>query len=339
MNDDKQTERTERARAALAAGQIKVTPQGEASWSVVNGDSTPYTVTRDTCTCKDFENSGKYGLRCKHIEAVRIIFPTSQGEKMETSTATGWVKLYHPAGTQVTLPIPLDTPITAVVAKFALDSVSALLEAGFLVEAPGLDDGEQKQEVVSVARRASKDATPIVAFYLAHPKTLKKFLHAYLNTPEEVQAFETATGLKLEAIPLWPGERDIDKDHRDAGKYIVPLPRPVNVVWATNPKWQQWSAEGGKAAGAIEPHKRILVRYDASAPKQTAPLNPAAAPVHQPTVGDLYNESPAPIVRMFGDGTHVPESAFVAFDAFQKARKAVPASVTALREWFKAAAA
>ncbi len=125
------------------------------------------------------------------------------------SPITGWTRLYHPAGVQVTIPIPLEKPISAETAQSALTSVSSLLDAGWLVDAPGLEEGEQKQEVVSVSRRESKDNTPIIAFYLAHPKTVKKFLHHYLNSQEDVLAFEAATGLRLAAIPLWPGERDI----------------------------------------------------------------------------------------------------------------------------------
>jgi hypothetical protein len=185
-----QTERMERAIAALAAGEYKVTALEPGAWSVINGDNVPYRVTHQTCECKDFENIGKHGIRCKHICAIHILFPQApekttpaQGAKqaMEQtlSPITGWTRLYHPAGVQVTIPIPLEKPISPETAQSALTSVSSLLDAGWLVDAPGLEEGEQKQEVVSVSRRESKDNTPIVAFYLAHPKTLKKFLHAY----------------------------------------------------------------------------------------------------------------------------------------------------------------
>ena len=153
---------------------------------------------------------------------------------METIN-NGWVKLFTPAGAHVTLAVPMDGSVLPFdAAAAALKSVENLLAAGWLVDAPGLEEGEQKQEVVAVSRREGKDGTPIVAFYLAHPKTVKKFLHSYLNNDDDVRAFEAATGLRLNAIPLWPGERDIDKDHREAGKYIVPLPRPVNLVWEIN---------------------------------------------------------------------------------------------------------
>jgi hypothetical protein len=195
-----------------------------------------------------------------------------------------------------------------------------LLDAGWLVDAPGLEDGEQKQEVVSVSHREGKDGTPIVAFYLAHPKTLKKFLHTYLNQAEDVQSFEAATGLRLDSIPTWPGERDIDKDNKEAHKYIVQLPRPIHIVWAINPKWQQWSVEGGKATGAIEPHKRILVRYDVA--------QPASA-----------KQSTGMLPRAYLDGALVNGDANeqAAYDAFIKNSSGTkPASKESLKTWVSA---
>jgi len=318
-----QSERTERAITALAAGEYKVTPLEPGAWSVVNGDKVPYRVTHNTCECMDFQNTSKLGIRCKHIEAIHILFPQIPGGKqaMEhpNNPITGWTRLYHPAGVQVTIPIPLDNPVSTDAAQCALTSVNALLDAGWLVDAPGLEEGEQKQEVVSVSRRESKDGTPIVAFYLAHPRTLKKFLHAYLNHEEEVQTFENATGIRLGSIPLWPGERDIDKDHKEAGKYIVQLPRPIHIVWATNPKWQQWSAEGGKASGVIEPHKRILVRYDAAQPAAPKPATGALSRAYQD--GALVN----------GDANEQ-----AAYDAFVKNSGAKPASKESLKTWVSA---
>ncbi len=318
----RQDERMERAIAALAAGEYKISALEPGVWSVTNRDKIPYRVTHETCECKDFEYNGKNGIRCKHICAIHILFPlfpkgAKQAMEQTLSPITGWTRLYHPAGVQVTIPIPLEKPISPEIAQSALTSVSNLLDAGWLVDAPGLEEGEQKQEVVAVSRRESKDSTPIVAFYLAHPKMLKKFLHSYLNTQEDVQAFEAATGLQLNSIPLWPGERDIDKDHREAGKYIIPLPQPLHIVWAINPKWQQWNAEGGKAAGVVEPHKRILVRYDV-----------AQAPSPKPS-------GTGPLIRKYANGTLVNSNAEqAAYDAFVKQHNGTkPESKESLKTW------
>lgn len=244
---------------------------------------------------------------------------------MDTNDTTGWVKLFHPNGPQVTLPVPMLTRLSAEQAVDMLASVSAYLSAGFLVSAPGLEDGEQKQEVVSVSRREGKDSVPIVAFYLAHPKVLKKFLHAYLNNPEDIQAFEAATGMRLADIPLWEGERDIDKDNKNAARYIIPLARPISLVYEVGEKWKRWSAEGGKSTGEIEPHKLLLVRYDAGT--SVAKATPSA-PAHAETEGG------APIIRKYADGSDANPAAYTIYDAYLTQRKAAPLSAEGLKAWY-----
>jgi predicted nucleic acid-binding Zn finger protein len=342
MDTRTQDERYERARAALASGEYKITPAGEGAWSVVNGDNVPYSVTHEACTCKDYQNNTHKGVKCKHICAIRILFTTGgqfhMNDNDTTTTPNGWTRLYHPSGAQVTL------PITYGVAGLMFAQVDAYITAGFQVDAPGLEEGEQKQEVVSVSRREASDGTPIVAFYLAHPKTVKKFLHAYLNRPEDIAAFEAATGLKLDAIPTWPGERDIDKDHKDAGKYIVQLPRPINLVWEVNPKWLTWSAEGGKSTGAIEPHKRILSRYDSATKPATSPLSQTETP-SQPAASAPPDDpipAPAPAAlpeRKYEDNTLCKDDPAerTAFDAYLKAIGKPPKSLESLRTWYRVA--
>jgi hypothetical protein len=73
--DPAQQERTERACAAIRAGQFQITRAGSLQWTVQNGDRRPYVVSLHTgawaCTCPDFDQRGP-DLRCKHIEGVRL---------------------------------------------------------------------------------------------------------------------------------------------------------------------------------------------------------------------------------------------------------------------------
>ncbi len=71
-----QEERTQRAQFGLKQRTITVEPDGD-GWKVCNGDGGTYRAWRDAaewrCTCLDFENTcARYGIRCKHIEAVRM---------------------------------------------------------------------------------------------------------------------------------------------------------------------------------------------------------------------------------------------------------------------------
>ena len=317
-----QQERTERARAGLAKGEFKFS-SADSGWQVVNGDGKQYAVSLTTCTCPDFTDRGSsLGMRCKHIEAARILFSNSpQGGSMEgnTTQVTGWIKLYHPSGAQVSLPVPLLARLTAQQAMDVLGSVSEYINVGFLVNAPGLEDGELVEEVNAVARREAKDETQIIDFYSSNTKLLKKFMHVYLNAEQDVSAFEEATGLKVAALPAYDGALAIARDDNKARKYIVNLPRSIRLVWKLSPKWEEWKATGGEGN---EPHKRMLMRYEAGLPA------PASSLV----------STTLAVTRSYLDGTHVngDVNEQVAYDAFKKASGKDPASKAALKTWTQA---
>ena len=146
-----QQDRSDRARAGLAHGEFKFTT-AETGWLVVNGDGKQYAVTLTTCTCQDFTQRGQsLGFTCKHIEAARILFQQVSGEKMDSTTqVTGWTKLFHPAGAQVSLPVPLE-PLSGEQARAMFNSVGALIDAGFMVSMPGLEEGELAEITVKFA--------------------------------------------------------------------------------------------------------------------------------------------------------------------------------------------
>ena len=236
-----------------------------------------------------------------------------------TTQVTGWIKLYHPSGAQVSLPVPLLARLTAQQAMDVLGSVSEYINVGFLVNAPGLEDGELVEEVNAVARREAKDETQIIDFYSSNMKLLKKFMHVYLNTEQDVSAFEEATGLKVAALPAYDGALAIARDDNKARKYIVNLPRSIRLVWKLSPKWEEWKAAGGEGN---EPHKRMLVRYEAGLPAPTpTPLSTALT-----------------VTRSYLDGTHVngDVNKQVAYDYFKKASGKEPASKAALKTWTQA---
>lgn len=177
----------------------------------------------------------------------------------EENLTNGWVKAYHPTGALVTFPLFLNEPITPEAAKLVMQSVDSILSAGFSVNLPGLEEGELAEEVTHVARREGADETAIVDFYSSNTKLEKKFLHVYMNTAEDVTAFESATGIKLDELTIYDGKSGIERTDRNAPKYIKALPRPIKTVYRINPKWDQWKQAGGEGK---EPHKRLLVRYE-----------------------------------------------------------------------------
>ncbi len=237
---------------------------------------------------------------------------------MDSNTqVTGWTKLFHPAGAQVSLPVPLE-PLSADQARAMFNSVAALIDAGFTVTAPGLEEGELAEEVNAVSLRNAKDNTPIVDFYSANTKLLKKFMHLYLNNEQDVADFEAATGLHLAGLTVYDGSLAIARDDNKAGKYITPLPRPIKLVWKLSPKWEEWKATGAEGQ---EPHKRLLVRYE------------SGKPVVKPSTGAAAQ------VRRYLDGTSVngDVNEQVAFDAYCKHNGSQAAqSKEDMRAWVKA---
>jgi len=79
-----QAKRTQRAQEGLQSGHLKIEQLAIDQWRVTNGDNAPYIVRlfdsphNGQCECEDFNTRGKTGLRCKHLEAVRLFLEISQ---------------------------------------------------------------------------------------------------------------------------------------------------------------------------------------------------------------------------------------------------------------------
>ena len=144
-------------------------------------------------------------------------------------------RLYHPQGPQVSIPIDVATGISPEGATNLLISVSNLLTAGWMVNAPGLEDGELLEEVSAISRRTGADDTPIIDFYSSNTRLAKKFMHVYLNGPEDITAFENATGIPVPSVITYDGKTAIERTDRNAAKYILQLARPIKLVWKLSP--------------------------------------------------------------------------------------------------------
>lgn len=190
------------------------------------------------------------------------------------SARTGYTKLYHPRGPLVSLPVVGDTPA----AMFAC--VTAMLDAGFVVAAPGLEVGEEREMASAVLHSTFErdgEITPTILLYAANEGLEFSFLKLYLNNDEDVKSFESACGVKLDSVPVYDGK---DKPKRDGGsvakKYIAKFPRPVSVVFKQNPKWSE--EENAKCIAAQKPYtvpKRVFVRWADAAPPSAATSAPA----------------------------------------------------------------
>ena len=229
---------------------------------------------RLACSCPDFGRYGLFGLDCKHICGLRIFLkegsapqpqePIQKGDvRMNTDflKETGWVKLFHPSSAQVTIPLRLDKPILVAEAQALMASVTSLLQAGFSVDAPGLEDGEHVEEIGFAVRRSKVNSdeteTPVVDLYPARGNF--RLLAKYLNAEADVREFESACGVTLVTLPLYEGDNSIERGKNPKmDKYVIALKHPVKVVWKLNPKYE---GENDKKNS-----KRVFVRWGSVVP-------------------------------------------------------------------------
>jgi len=270
-----QQKRQKSAVDALALGRWEIFP-GQGGWRVSTPTDT-YILTLQangqfTCSCPDHERYGRHGLECKHLCGLRLWMniqesaepaakqPTEKGENRMTTEnlvrECGWVKLFHPSSAQVTIPLSLEKPILVAEAQALMASVTSLLQAGFSVEVPGLEDGEHEEEMGFVVRRAKVNAdeteTPVVDLYPVNANFRR--LAKYLNDEADVREFEAACGLSLASLPLYEGDNTIERGKNPKmEKYVIPLKRPVKVVWKYNPRYE---GENDK-----KNPKRLFVRW------------------------------------------------------------------------------
>jgi hypothetical protein len=192
---------------------------------------------------------------------------------------TGFVKLHHSSGALVTLPVPDHTDFDYVT---AFRNVTAAIAAGFTVSASGLEAGEHVEQIGYVVRR-SKDSreggtTPVVDLYPANDAAKFAVLSVYLNTDDDVKAFEKAAGMTLDKIPLYIGDNKIERGKKkDTDKLVAKAPHPFGVVLMANPKYDEAEATATKAKGDVYPvAKRKFVRW-ATAPTAAPQTKPADA--------------------------------------------------------------
>lgn len=199
---------------------------------------------------------------------------------MTTDTNTGYAKLYHPRGPLVSLPVPSDP-------KDAFDHIARCLDAGWLVIAPGLEEGEQKEEVGYVLRGqcdGNGETTPFLLLYSTNEGHAFSFLKVYLNKPADVDAFEYAAGMKLAQLPEYMGN---DKPERGKSpkldRFIVRMARPFNVVMKANPKYSESErAEVMKRNDIYKVPRRLFVRWADQAKVAPTPSAPEPTPTYAP---------------------------------------------------------
>lgn len=259
---------------------------------------------------------------------------------MENNNICGWVKLFHPGGVQVTLPVPVTHVVDQETAGIMLASVSAYLQAGWLANMPGLEEGETKEKITHLVRREKTNddgsKTPLIDVYCGGNF---RTLGVYLNTQDDIAEFEKCFG-PLAKFPVYDGDVPIERGKKpDRDKLYVISVSGVNVVWKLNPKYEgeedkknpkrlfvRW--ENGGASSV--PHTPVV----SAAPAQSAPVAAPPAPVAAPPAPVTAPTAP---VRAYLNGERVNgnEAEQKAFDSYLATHGKAPESKEALRQWVK----
>lgn len=153
---------------------------------------------------------------------------------METQANTIWTKAYTPAGFQVGITIGFEAGNL----PLAVDIDRRLQEAGYLLTLPGLEAGETAEPILYVCRydhvdKKSGELIPHIAFYSQEDHLTKRWLHIYLDTQEQIEAFETATGVKVATMPIWNADTHPERNNPKAKSCIVRLAKPIRVARET----------------------------------------------------------------------------------------------------------
>lgn len=149
----------------------------------------------------------------------------------EHQANTIWLKAYTPGGFQVGITIGFQEGKL----PLALDVEAMVIGAGYALNAPGIEPGEVTEPILYVCRYDHTDTKtgeqiPHIAFYSESEWLTKRWLHVYLDKPEDVEAFETATGLTVATMPVWMGETHPERNNPKAQKFIVRLPKSIRVA-------------------------------------------------------------------------------------------------------------
>lgn len=167
---------------------------------------------------------------------------------------SSWTKLFHPLGAQITIALHATDPVSL------LDEVTGYLTAGFLVNAPGMEEGEQKEMIGYVCRRAKLNhdgtETDLIDLYVDHDAMMFKVLSVYLDTEDDIQAFATVAGIHPSKLPLFDGGNAPERGTPVGNRYIQRMDRPFGVIHKPNPKYNPDEADMKKRKP-----KRLFVRW------------------------------------------------------------------------------
>lgn len=183
---------------------------------------------------------------------------------MNDSANTVWIKAFSADGYQLGITLEVDPAnVGASVAQY----LASLKAAGLTPRELGIEEGEQVEACSAISRRskANKDGTttPIIDLFVGELEY--KTLSVYLNTDEDVAAFESAFGIALRELPEYDSEAAVKRtDTARFSKYARRPVKPVRFVHEKNPAYTG-------AEGEMKPKRRFVRWMSEASPQRPTP--------------------------------------------------------------------
>ena len=174
--------------------------------------------------------------------------------------AFAWVKLYHPSGIDVRLPLPTTGTVPVDGFKAVLQSVTNALEAGFTVAIAGAEEGETIETIGHVVRCDvdSRDGgtVPRVDLYVDNDRMRFRIVSVYLNTEAERAAFESVSGMRIRDMTPYVGQGYLERGKsQQTDRLIHRAPHTFRVAFKPNPQH-----DPDTEAGRMKP-ARLFTRW------------------------------------------------------------------------------
>jgi len=195
----------------------------------------------------------------------------------------GFVKMYAPNGAEVFLPFD-PARVRQLMAEYERQGLTPV--------APDEYERERRDRVGAFVVRSHINGdgseTPVVDIYIRHRNGYTdrlRSMRVYLNTDRDVERFEAAFGVALDAIEIYDGGTPIERGKRPGQeKYIYQPQHPVWVIWRLNP-----ASEKDENAP-----KRLFVRWEAAGNGQRRQQQPKPQPQPEPPPQPRPEAQPQP---------------------------------------------
>jgi DNA repair and recombination protein RAD52 len=337
-----QSERTERARAALLSGRFQVTRIGPQRWSVKNGDKLPYAVALNegawTCTCMDFQQEGPQ-VRCKHIEGVRLSEEASALSNQTIHKEMNMDQIHNQ------IPDGLSRQVDRILAELRQPLDMSRVKRR---QAPG-SGSVPYLEGYDVIERANTIFGFAWSFEVLHDPAIvrwqKKVLAWNQQEKRKVPVTDANGNVQCEEVGIVyiTGKVSVDLGgtfytHADLGRCIftgdTPEALDMALAGSVTDCLKRCFRQMGEQFGNLLYDKDIAQNagLDQGA-GQSVGNSHSASPTNKPAAATTASSSQS--IRKYGDGTNVNGnvSEQEAFDQYKKSTGAAPASKDVLRSW------